>query len=1109
MRVVRTGRSPTERDVALHLPTGIEVEDFTGVVSGQARPSTRKAPPISDWQVDALQHVLTDAGFDIRANVELRSGAQKTQRNSQTEVIQVQIDVKSDELAVILLEGEGGVFAWQQPDSKPVVLSPRRDASTTLTFTLSPGGSGDIKAGRRGVLSDWLADKLIKPVRVLVLKFFAQKTVELIVSRIEKGNPTGLVRLSGMDPSTWTPRGDELPAVGRQGTMQVLLLVHGTFSSTSGSFGALSTHASGREFLAAAYAKYDAVIGFDHKTLTEDAETNAQALAAALRMLPKGTIIDSLAFSRGGLVWRILAQELFAIDRPDIIFRNTVFVGCTNSGTHLAEPKNWDALIDLYTNVVMAGTRAVGVVTGSVAFAPMVNLAVKTLGEFMQLLAQIAISERKVPGLASMQPGGATITRLNQAGNPTLRLDAYRAITANFEPGSFNTDNGITKALAGFLADRMTDRLWKNEANDLVVDTASMTTFGQSAMLPASSVFAYADKDVIYHTIYFAQSRTCDRLTDWLGLPHGEERRRRAASVEPVSVRYSAKASGVSRKLRGESSAPSEPVAQAKPATPKPAPAPAAPAVTVSSVLPPRRKGDKPPVIETIAAAPDSAIASTRDALTPCHINASFPESPVVGETAELEVTLSLEDIVQKVGKIHINDTVAIEQWKPLTVKVRPKLNCYVEGIAEDQIPPPSKGSPQVLIFNLRGTGIGQAEVWVDVLQGARRLTRLILQPVFVAKGNQSASAVVDGVEEDPPLVDLRIMEEGSPDRWRLRFIARCDDLEINHEFVTRDFNIDKEAYVGELYASLESCWSTEDIVFEQLMQDIRAKGVQMYRALFPLELQHLIWKHRAAIGSFQVIANEPSIPWEVVHVVAPGVPVPLEGGVFLAELGLTRWMSNVGIAPARLRLRPGKAGYCIPRYHDERLNLAHVEEEARMLAELLGAVSIGDEIKPVLAALARSNGEDFDALHFACHGSTDYKQVWNAGLLLNVAGSTNTMQLSVSSVETYANLAVDGYRPLIFLNACQSGVTGRTLTGAGGLAQAFVQCGAGLFVGTLWSIGDSPALGFASQFYGQLKKGRSVSQALRTAREQAKGDLDTSWLAYTVYGHPYARVSL
>ncbi|WP_423205681.1 CHAT domain-containing protein [Pseudomonas kribbensis] len=1032
--------------------------------------------------MDALQGALKDAGFTVNSNVEIRSDTQTQETRAPGDAIQVKVDVDVNELAVILLEGEGGVFAWQQPDpdSSPQT---RDGGKVTRTFTLTPRDSEGVAPMRRGPLIDWAVDKLIKPVRVMVLKFFAQKTVDAIVSRIESSNPAGLVLLSGMDPAAWVPHGDKLPVTGKQGTLQVLLLVHGTFSSTSGSFGALGSFTDGIEFLTEAYDKYDAVIGFDHKTLVEDVETNAKALALALSALPKGTIVDSIAFSRGGLVWRVLAQELFA-KNPDIIFRNTVFVGCTNAGTHLAEPENWDDLIDFYTNVVMAGARAVGAITGSALVSPLVNLAIKTLGEFMQMLAQVAISERKVPGLASMEPDGETVKRLNKAGNPLVRLNTYRAITANFEPGRFDISKGVTEALAGFLADRLTDRLWQNDANDLVVDTASMTTFGKGATLPATSVFAYADKDVIYHTIYFAQTQTCDKLSDWLSLPHGLKRMVKDAALVSYSDRYSAEIPML------------------------------ADAVEVMAEELPRRRGDLPP---TFAPPPLGYVVEVSQPqpqpdsqeLIPCHINASLPESPVFGETTELEVTLSLEEIVQVTGKTHVNDIAAFKSGLPLHVKVRARTNCAVDGPAVEEVPPPRKGSPQVLSFGLRGLAVGPAEVWVDVLQGARRLSRLILQPLFVAKGNLDASAVVDSDREDPPLVDLRIIEEGSPDRWRLRFIARCDELEINHEFVTQDFTGNKEAYIGSLYKKLESCWSTAGIAFEQLMQGVRADGVQMFVDLFPIDLRRLIWRHRTAIGSLQVIASEPSIPWEIVHVVDPDKATPLSGGgVFLAELGLMRWMSNVGIAPARLRLRHGKTGYCIPRYHDARLNLASVAQEAKMLGDLLGAVSIGDEIAPVLSALARDKGEDFDALHFACHGSTDYTQVWNAGLLLNVAGSDKTSLLSVASVQTYANLSVDGQRPLIFLNACQSGVSGRTLSGAGGLAQAFVQRGAGLFVGTLWSIGDRPALGFASQFYGQLKAGECVSQALRAAREQAKKDLDTSWLAYTVYGHPYARLS-
>lgn len=1076
MSVVQTGRSSTELDVAFHLPAGISLEIISGGPGSVSPLAKRNATVVPDWQVDALQDALAEAGFDVSSNVELRSDTQTQEKRGPGDAIQVKVDVGVDELAVILLEVEGGVFAWQQADPETGPQT-RNGKKFTRTFTLTPRGPEDAVPMHRGPLTDWAIDKLIKPIRVLVLRFVAQKTVDAIVSHIESGNPTGLVLLNGMDPAAWVPRGDKLPALGKKGTLQVLLMVHGTFSSTSGSFGALGTYEEGREFLSEAYEKYDAVIGFDHKTLVEDVETNAKALAAALGTLPKGTIVDSIAFSRGGLVWRVLAQELFAKNRPDIIFRNTTFVGCTNAGTHLAEPENWNDLIDFYTNAVMAGARAVGAITGSVLVSPLINLAIKTLGEFMQMLAQVAINERKVPGLASMEPDGKTVMRLNQADNPLVRLNTYRAITANFEPGQFDVSNGVTEALAGFLADRLTDRLWQNDANDLVVDTASMTSFGKGATLPDASVFNYAGKDVIYHTIYFAQTRTCDQLSAWLSLPQRLKPTIRDAAIAPASTHYSAEIPILADDVK-----------------------------IMAKELPSRR-GNLPlsfdlPLLGYI----DEALQPDPQELTPCHVNASLPESPVFGETAELEVILSQEEIAQAIGKTYVKDLAAFKNGIALQVKVRARTNCEVDGPAVESVLPPGKGKPQILSFGLRGLAVGPAEVWVDVLQGARRLSRLILQPLFVAKGNMGASAVVDSAREDPPLVDLRIMEEGSPDKWRLRFIARCDDLEINHEFVTQDFSGNKEAYVGTLYKKLEACWSIADVAFEQLMRGVRAQGVQMFVELFPIDLRRLIWRHRAAIGSFQVIANEPSIPWEVVHVVDPDKPTPLIGGVFLAELGLMRWMSNVGIAPARLRLRPGKAGYCIPRYHDNRLNLASAAQEAKMLGDLLGAVSIGDEIAPVLSALARDKGEDFDVLHFACHGSTDYMQVWNAGLLLNVAGSDKTTLLSVASVQTFANLAVDGQRPLIFLNACQSGVTGSTLSGAGGLAQAFVQRGAGLFVGTLWSIGDRPALGFASQFYGQLKAGQNVTHALRAAREQAKHDLDTSWLAYTVYGHPYAR---
>lgn len=122
--------------------------------------------------------------------------------------------------------------------------------------------------------------------------------------------------------------------------------------------------------------------------------------------------------------------------------------------------------------------------------------------------------------------------------------------------------------------------------------------------------------------------------------------------------------------------------------------------------------------------------------------------------------------------------------------------------------------------------------------------------------------------------------------------------------------------------------------------------------------------------------------------------------------------------------------------------------------------------------------------------------------------GTFSEDRLDVITVQQLADLRhSDGTRPLVFLNACQVGIAGPTLSGTGGMADAFIRCGAGLFVGTLWSVGDHTAVTFAKTFYEQLKHGASVTQATREARDAAKGAEEPTWLAYAVYGHPYARL--
>ena len=99
-----------------------------------------------------------------------------------------------------------------------------------------------------------------------------------------------------------------------------------------------------------------------------------------------------------------------------------------------------------------------------------------------------------------------------------------------------------------------------------------------------------------------------------------------------------------------------------------------------------------------------------------------------------------------------------------------------------------------------------------------------------------------------------------------------------------------------------------------------------------------------------------------------------------------------------------------------------------------------------------------------------------------------------------------------MFLNACQAGREGEGLAGVSGFADSFIRPlsgqGVAAFVGALWSVDDRLALNFAESFYRELKDGKTIVEATRAARKAADAKHDFTWLAYTVYGNPFARMS-
>ena len=99
--------------------------------------------------------------------------------------------------------------------------------------------------------------------------------------------------------------------------------------------------------------------------------------------------------------------------------------------------------------------------------------------------------------------------------------------------------------------------------------------------------------------------------------------------------------------------------------------------------------------------------------------------------------------------------------------------------------------------------------------------------------------------------------------------------------------------------------------------------------------------------------------------------------------------------------------------------------------------------------------------------------------------------------------------RPLIFFNPCRIEESLPCPLDPGVWARSFVENGAAVFCGALWSVEEELAHEFARAFYMGLLNRQPLGHAVRLARAAVKvlgiRRGSPAWLAYTVYGDPLA----
>jgi len=135
---------------------------------------------------------------------------------------------------------------------------------------------------------------------------------------------------------------------------------------------------------------------------------------------------------------------------------------------------------------------------------------------------------------------------------------------------------------------------------------------------------------------------------------------------------------------------------------------------------------------------------------------------------------------------------------------------------------------------------------------------------------------------------------------------------------------------------------------------------------------------------------------------------------------------------------------------------------------------------------------KDYQIVHFACHSLLDEQVPSRSSLVL--ALDDDPTEDGFLQVREMYNLRLSA--ELVILSACQTG-KGRIESGEGilGLPRIFFYMGAKSVLSTLWEINDRSTSIFMRQFYWNLERGKTKSEALRQAKEE---------MIRSRYSHPY-----
>jgi hypothetical protein len=304
----------------------------------------------------------------------------------------------------------------------------------------------------------------------------------------------------------------------------------------------------------------------------------------------------------------------------------------------------------------------------------------------------------------------------------------------------------------------------------------------------------------------------------------------------------------------------------------------------------------------------------------------------------------------------------------------------------------------------------------------------------------------------------------------------------------------------------------------ELINSRLRDLGQNLWRDLVPQQFKEIYEERRAELLrqdkplSLCIISDETIVPWELLWPNKRGAWH--DEGPWCTSFHMARWLpraseddDGVFMAGPPGTLPFHSVAILTPTFPDRPLEAGNIERNdllRRMQAWQIQDCSPSSFDEAQVRTLLETGG--FAWLHLVTHGQHVHQHERRIPLLW-LQGST-ALNPGVIIGKVADRISVE--RPAFVFHACDLGRGNWDgIVGYESWAERLIGAGAGLFLAPLWEVTDRIAPTFSAAFYDALFRGETVAAAVYAGRRAIQRDDDPTWLAYSLYAHPNARIRL